>query len=241
MLASGMQARDTGLLAQGDLPAAGRQVLTPKLERLQAAIRLRELAATAETDSSNTEPPAAAANARRVAQAQAADTTPPLPHTPVSAQQAPGAENEGRDGVQLRQVQIELRALRAEIYQLSRAMGFPSRESNLTEFRGILQLKDPLDSDVRLKRWRSRNDELRGSIAAAQRRAEAQRISQRQRELLRALQRAEQRLADAPKNVQPGLRDSIIGEIYRARYSIAMFGGAGGTAQLSGMEYDYAA
>jgi hypothetical protein len=70
------------------------------------------------------------------------------------------------------------------------------------------------------------------------RRNESARISQRQQELLRALQRAERRLAAAPRDLPTGLRDGIVGEIYRARYSIALFGGASGTGQLAGMEYD---
>src|SRR5260221_386740 len=53
----------------------------------------------------------------------------------------------------------------------------------------------------------------------------------RQVQMLRVLQRAEQRLQSAPPGtVPPGLRDEVIGEILRAKYNVALFGGLGGAA-----------
>ncbi len=229
------------MLEVGDLPLLGRKALEPKLERLASALRLREraLAPAPLADTAQRNARTAAQQSAGTRAAQAADQTPrPLPHTPVTADTPEAA---GRDGAQLRNVQIELRALRAEIYQLSRALGFTSRDSNRTEYRGVLQLRDNLDSDTRLRRWQADDNANQAALQAMQRRSEAQRVSARQRELLRALQRAENRLAQAPRDLQPGLRDGIIGEIYRARYSIALFGGVNGTAQLAGMEYDTSA
>lgn len=233
--------REPDTLAVGNLPPLGRKVLESRLERLQSALRLRERALDpallAEAAASDTREAAPRAGSRREMQTTEMARK-PLPATPIDPQPAQASQDEGGDGVQLRQVQIELRALRAEIYQLSRTMGSPSRESNRTEFHGILQQPDATDTNVRLQRWRKQDAQRQDAINAAMRRSESARISQRQQELLRALQRAERRLAEAPRNLPPGLRDGVVGEIYRARYSIALFGGVNGTGQLAGMEYD---
>lgn len=233
--------REPDTLAFGNLPSLGRKVLESRLVRLEPALRLRErvLNPAPLVDSAADRLRNDAQRRGLPSETQAARSKQLLlPDTPVESQPAPPPQDAGRDGVQLRQVQIELRALRAEIYQLSRAMGTPSRESNRTEFRGILQQPDELESNVRLRRWRKHDAQRQDAINAALRRNESARISQRQQELLRALQRAERRLAEAPRNLPPGLRDGIVGEIYRARFSIALFGGVNGTGQLVGMEYD---
>jgi hypothetical protein len=158
-------------------------------------------------------------------------------------------EPEGRDGMLLRQVQIELRALRAEIAQLSRVMGFTSTISNRVSYRGVLQQLHPLNGPQGLDAHREDavREELRAETAVERRevrereaeiyvrRVLARKVHQRRQELLRALQRAEQRLEDAPESLPPGLRDSLIGEIYRARYGIALFGGVGGVVTTGGI------
>jgi len=48
---------------------------------------------------------------------------------------------------------------------------------------------------------------------------------------------SEQRLDAAPENLPPGLRAALIGEIYRARYNIALFGGTQGITLLNGLQF----
>lgn len=247
--------RESETTAYGNLPVLARKALEPRLERVQQAVRLRERlldpALTAEETAAGPQERAASSFATALGraaperQAGAQRHVALLPGEPVEPQAQPAskqaARDEGHDGARLREVQIELRALRAEIYQLSRALGFTSRDSNRTEFRGILQERDEQDSNVRLLRWRQEDSQRQASIDAARRRSDVERIAERQLELLRVLRRAEQRLSEAPKNLDPGLRDSIIGEIYRARFSIAMFGGVNGMGQLDGLEMDVVA
>jgi hypothetical protein len=130
----------------------------------------------------------------------------------------------------------------------------------------VLQQHNRLDSDVRASDFREdsavmdvrgerrelrvdtlqrevgdaaqRLERQREEIAQVVRENEARRIARRQDELVRALRRAERRLEEVPRQDLPvGLRDQVIGEIYRARYSVALFGGAQGSAQLSGLGY----
>jgi hypothetical protein len=154
-------------------------------------------------------------------------------------------------GNELRDVAAELRNIRAEITTLSRMLGFPSRQ--IPEFRGILQQHDQRDSDVQAERYvhelplmKAKGERTAGLVEQQQeidqlsRRNAMERIERRQHDLLLALQRAESRLAQAP-DTDDNLRHQIIGEIYRARYSIAVFGGMR-SAQLSGLNVDqYAA
>jgi hypothetical protein len=247
--------RESEATAYGSLPVLARKALEPRLERVQQAVRLRERlldpALTAEETAAGPQERAASSFATALGraaperQAGAQRHVALLPGEPVEPFAQPAnqqaARDEGRDGARLREVQIELRALRTEIYQLSRALGFTSRDSNRTEFRGVLQERNEQDSGVRLLRWRHKDAQRQARIDAERRRSEVERIAERQRNLLRALQRAEQRLAETPKDLNPGLRDSIIGEIYRARFSIAMFGGANGMGQLDGLEMDVVA
>jgi hypothetical protein len=118
-------------------------------------------------------------------------------------------------------------------------LGKPLRtQSSLTEYRGVIQQHDPLDSDVQ----RARFDEQRRAVSSPQReleaearQVEARRLTRKQELLLRALQRAEQRLAEAPQQVlPPGVREAVIGEILRARYSAALFGGLTGSSLTTG-------
>lgn len=154
-------------------------------------------------------------------------------------------------GNELRDVAAELRNIRAEITTLSRMLGFPSRQ--IPDFRGILQQHDQRDSDVQAERYvhelplmKAKGERTEGLVEQQQeirdmsRRNAMERIERRQHDLLLALQRAESRLAQAP-DTDDNLRNQIIGEIYRARYSIAVFGGMR-SAQLSGLNVDqYAA
>jgi hypothetical protein len=173
-----------------------------------------------------------------------------------------------RDGDMLRQVAAEVRALRDDLASLSRVLGFAPRTS--PEFRGVLQQFDHLDASVQARAFTEdseRQDYAKGrqelraentqedSQAAAARQLERQletqqairsqqaaRIAQRQRQLVRALQRAQRQLASVPPEEVPvGLRDEVIGEIYKARYSIAVFGGANGMGQLSGLAFQMSA
>ena len=173
-----------------------------------------------------------------------------------------------RDGDLLRQVAAEVRALRDDLASLSRVLGFATRSG--PEFRGVLQQFDRLDSDVQARVYQRDNEERDYTVqrrdyrageaeAAAQqvieqrreqerevqqamRIQQAARIAARQRDLVRALQRAQRQLASVPPEQLPaGLRDSVIGEIYKARYSIAVFGGANGAAQLSGLAFQMSA
>lgn len=150
---------------------------------------------------------------------------------------------------ELNEVRTELRSLRADISTLSRMLGQPVRES--PAFKGILQQHDQQDPDVRTEAFQEaradrraraeaaleRRQEQELALAQLMRRQELERINERQQALLMALRRAEQRLSQAPDNLPVGLRDSLIGEIYRARYNIALFGGTQGVAQLSGLQY----
>jgi hypothetical protein len=170
----------------------------------------------------------------------------------------------GRDGDLLRQVAAEVRALRDDLASMSRMLGYTARTG--PEYRGVLQQYDRLDTNVQAQTFRvdserqdyqdqrraARADHAQwaGQQADAQQRErqlevqqairaqQAARIAQRQRDLVRALQRAQRQLASVPTAEIPvGLRDAVIGEIYKARYSIAVFGGAMGTAQLSGLAF----
>jgi hypothetical protein len=227
----------------GNLTPLARKALEPRLERIQTALRVREqlqeTAGTAE-DWRNTALAGERAQFNTALRA-AAGPWEDLPGSPRSADQAALAPRErSYDGERLRDVQIELRALRAEIFQLSRALGRPALDSNRIEYKGVLQLRDELESDVRLMRWRSEDSQLQGQIRVEMRRMEGERINARQRDLLRALQRAERNLSEAPDKLPPGLRESLIGDILRARHDIALFGGAAGV-MLSGMEFSVAA
>lgn len=152
----------------------------------------------------------------------------------------------------LKDVRGELQSIRAEIAAMSRLLGRPVRTSAPIENQGILQQYDQLDSNRRLDVFRREDTVAEGRAAIADERRELrtrdteqlvreieiQRIERRQRDLLLALRRAEDRLSEAPEDLPPGLRDSIIGQIYRARYSIALFGGTYGGAGVTGLLYN---
>lgn len=175
-----------------------------------------------------------------------------FPHQRVPPdRRSPAGENQdGQTRQELNSVRNELRNLRSEIATLSRLLGRPVRES--PAYKGILQQQDPQDTDVRAEAYREAQAEISARAgAAAERRAqreqavsrllrqrEVQRIEQRQAELLAALKRAEQRLDAAPESLPPGLRDALIGEIYRARYNIALFGGTQALTLLSGLQFN---
>jgi hypothetical protein len=154
---------------------------------------------------------------------------------------------QAHSGERRREVSGELRAVRGDIATLSRMQGYTSRVS--PSHRGVLQQHEPLDSDVRLDRHRDDQGKVEGREGAATRRGEirerelelevqrmlAERIHRRRGELLRALRRAEGQLAQATGTLPVGVRDTLIGEIYRARYSAAMFGGLLGGVTTGGM------
>jgi len=162
------------------------------------------------------------------------------------------SQPEGRDGLAVRQLQAELRNLRTEISQLSQSLRSPAGTSSAA--RGVLQQLNPLDADVRLARAREelqrdereveilsrRRNVQQDAVAVQIQRNTAARIAQRQRELTQALRRAERRLENLPPMAITGVRDVIIGEIFRARYSIAIFGGTQGAAQLTGLRFSQA-
>lgn len=153
----------------------------------------------------------------------------------------------------LQDVQDELRSLRADIANLASTLAqappltTPAAPSAPTlaattpspdlvpTASGMLQQHDPLSPGVQTRRFQARQVQqgvTPQQVAAAQdERINEQRLTVRQQELLRALQRAEQRLQDAPQDaVPPGLKDQVIGEILRAKYNVALFGGLGGAA-----------
>lgn len=236
--AIGRPVREPETGGNGSLAPLGRKALMPRLTRIASALSVRErlqvTAHSAEEDWRDAFAPGVSARA-------GSRHTAGMPYTP--ARQLASGEprrEEGTDSRALREVQLELRGLRAEIGQLSRALGFTSRESNRVEYKGILQQQDPLDSDVRLLRWREEDHKAREGVERALRQREARRLEQQRQELLRALTRAEQRLSEVPQTAVPLLRNAVIGEIIRARYDIAFFGGLSGTA-LTGMQYDLAA
>jgi hypothetical protein len=146
---------------------------------------------------------------------------------------------EGFDGRELRNVQVELRGLRADVAELARALGRPLRtQSSLTEYRGVLQQYDHRDSDVQRMWYEQELAQQPGAehqLERAARQAEGRQLSRKQEELLGALRRAERRLEEAPEQVlPPGVREAVIGEILRARYSAAVFGGLSGSALVTG-------
>lgn len=177
------------------------------------------------------------------ATASPADMLPGQPR--YTSERAPVPQ--ARSGERLREVSGEMRAVRGDIATLSRMQGYTSRIS--PSHRGVLQQHEPLDSDVRLDRHRDVQGKAEGRAEAALRRGEmrerelelevqrmlAERIHRRRGELLRALRRAEGQLAQATGSLPVGVRDTLIGEIYRARYSAAMFGGLLGGVTTGGM------
>lgn len=240
--AIGRPVREPDQSGYGSLTPLARRALEPRLERIHAALRVRdqlqETASTADEGRSNV-----AQEWRAQLSRELRASSGPWDDLPGSPRHAPALDTQagrGYDGDRLRDVQIELRGLRAEIFQLSRVLGRPAVESNRIEYKGVLQLRDESESDVRLMRWRDEDSQLQGNIRAQMRRMEGERLSARQRDLLRALQRAEANLSEAPDKLPPGLRESLIGDILRARYDIALFGGASGV-MLSGMEFSVAA
>ena len=177
-----------------------------------------------------------------------------FPHQRVPTdRRASASESAGPSRRELTEVQTELRNLRDEIATLSRMLGRPVRD--MPAFKGIIQQLDQQDTDVRTDAFQQARDRRRARADAALTRRteqelatariihrnELERISERQQALLMALRRAEQRLNQASDNLPVGARDSIIGEIYRARYNIALFGGAQGAAQLSGLQFSASA
>jgi hypothetical protein len=174
-----------------------------------------------------------------------------FPHQRVPTdRRAPAGEVMGQTRRELGEVRTELRNLRAEIATLSRMLGRPVRES--PAFKGIIQQHDQQDTDVRTDAFQEaraarrarataaleRRTEQELALAQVIRRNELKRISERQQELLMALRRAEQRLNQAADNLPAGMRDSLIGEIYRARYNIALFGGTQALTLLSGLQFN---
>jgi hypothetical protein len=168
-----------------------------------------------------------------------APAAPPVPGTPLAP--PPAEKLTDPDGYKrsLESVQNELRSLRSDIADLARALGQPPPSpAVLPAPPGSLQLRDPLSAPEQTKKYEVRQVQqgvTPQQIAADQaERITVQRLTQRQQELLHTLQRAEQRLQNSPAGVlPPGLRDQVIGEIMRAKYNVALFGGLGGAA-LSG-------
>ena len=161
------------------------------------------------------------------------------------------------DQLALTDIQRELRSIRSELTQLTRSLTPERLNRDLRAEIENIELRT--EAAEQRRNTREIREELRSENAARDehyeeqrrveqaeteqmiRRQELERISQRQRDLLYALRRAETRLDDAPDDLPPGMRDSLIGQIYRARYSIAVFGGTMGSAQLSGLAFDRAA
>lgn len=177
-----------------------------------------------------------------------ATETPQQPAVPASASDTPP----GRQQMILTGIQREVRAIREELNALSQQLGRPvltrPRPAGAapTELRssddrrdGVIR-EDATEYEQRSAAVKQRRLAREREVELIIRRNDIERINRRQQALLQALRRAEQRLADAPADLPPGLRDSIIGEIYRARFSIAMFGGTQGSAQLSGLALDSA-
>jgi hypothetical protein len=155
---------------------------------------------------------------------------PPVPGTPVSAARLTDPDGYRRS---LLSVQNELRGLRADIAALARVLGQPASPALVPTAPGVLQLHDPLNPAVKSTRFERQEQLLNVSpqqiAAETEQRFTARRLTLKQDQLLRALQRAERRLQDAPPGtIPPGLRDQVIGEILRARYNVALFGGLGG-------------
>lgn len=152
---------------------------------------------------------------------------------------------------ELHAVQAELSSLRAEIASLSRLVGRPLPAA--TAVQSAAQQSVAPSADARATAYQQAQAQYRVRTADAAERSAQQdralsrlmrerelaRIEQRQQELLRALRRAEQRLAQAPADLPTGLRDGLIGEIYRARYNIALFGGTYG-GPPAGLAFDLA-
>jgi len=170
-------------------------------------------------------------------------------HDPLrSSDVPPGSQN-----VALIEVQRELNAIRAEISNLSRTLGRPEIVRDLP--RGVPQgevrrideeredaaAADRAEFQARADALEARRRQEARDVEFIVRKNEIERINRRQEDLLMALRRAESRLNQAKDDLPPGVRDGIIGEIYRARHSIAMFGGSMGSAQLSGLAFDRAA
>jgi len=171
------------------------------------------------------------------------ERTPLRPHGSAAEPMLPASAQmpQGRDGRLLADVLAEMRALRAEINQLSRMLGITSRDSNRVAYKGILQQRDLLDSDVRYEHFLDEDALKQANLAAQLRRSEVLRITAKQQELIYALQLAEQRLAAMPEKLPPGLRDAVSGGISQARYSTAQFGGTQIVTLLSGMQFTAAA
>lgn len=248
----------------GELGSLARQANLQRMERAiaaqQARTTLQEAAARearvpgAARQQAGSQRPAADPRARLAAQRQTRpfEVTDLFPHQRVPAdRRAPAADSpDGQVRQELRDVLGELRSLRGEISSLSRLVGKPVTQS--PAFKGVLQQPDRLSSDEQLSQWREtevrlearagaaaeRREERQGSVESILRENEIQRIERRQRELLIALERAEKHLSQAPERLPPGLRDRIIGEIYRAKYSIALFGGTYGGGPATGMAFD---
>lgn len=247
----------------GELGPLARQASLKRMERAiaaqQARTTLQEAAARearvpGAAQQAGSEKPAADPRARLASQRQTRpfEVTDLFPHQRVPAdRRAPAADDpDGRTRQQLRDVLGELRGLRSEISALSRMVGQPVTKSPV--FKGVLRQPDRLDSDQQQAQWREtevklesraeaaaeRREERELSVESILRENEIQRIERRQRELLIALERAERHLSQAPERLPPGLRDRILGEIYRAKYSIALFGGTYGGGPATGMAFD---
>jgi len=234
--AIGRPVREPETQGDGGLTPLARKALEPRLERVQAAVRVREL--LLDPASLGVAP---SADARELRGGTAQPAMQPLPGQLASLLPfAPASTREPPDGRALREVQSELRALRAEIAQLARALGFPVRESNRLEYRGILQQQGADEHTAKAAHPWEQEDGPEARLRALIKRNEALRIVDKQLTLLKALDKAQQRLAEAPKQLPPGLRDSVIGEIYRAKYNTALFGGAGGAPGVSGALMDAA-
>lgn len=212
----------------------------PQMERVRSAAKVRAQVFE------RIPPPTADAEFRagvreELAQAERAGRRAPSPHDhPVIRYQEAQRKERGLDGGQLRDVQQELQALRGEIAQLTQALGSSARRPGRRTSTGVLQQRDQLDSDVRHEQFLAEDAQQQARLKAQMRRSEVARIEERQQALLGVLRRAERRLQQAPKNLPPGLRDSLIGEIYRARYNIALFGGTQTVILSGGMMFDRA-
>lgn len=224
----------------GDLSPLAGPGLTSQASRTEAAKEVRRLASTASARSGGAAAPQAVAD-RPIS--SSSPVTAFLRENPAYSSRASAPESSEsieHDGRDLREAQAELRGLRADVAELARVLGRPLRSSStLTEYRGVLQTHDQLDSDTQ-REWfeaeRSQASSPRRELASELRQVEARQLLRKQEQLLQALRRAHLRLDEAPELVlPPGVREAVIGEILRARYSAAVFGGLAGSASIGGM------
>ena len=245
-----MPARDPQV--DGELAPLARQALRLRLQQADAAGWLRAqqsalLSPDPNTAQQHTNPQPAAAAAGEVAPRGMLDRLrerQPLGAAAFSPQElhlrAP-ADSAVRGEQPLQDLLAEVRALRVELNQLARVLGFDARTSQRVTYKGVLQQYDMLDSDRRYLRFLE-HDAIRSAQTEAQlRRGEAQRLAGRQQELKRAVERAEQRLELVPDRLPPGAREKLLAEMRLASASSALLGTQQLTTLLSGLQFSSAA